>query len=135
MSFAIVAPLVALVVGAPCDAAVPLGGGDTSPCEGILVPSAEALRAIQCARVGLPGCRATLDAERGSCVIRLDAAAQREDALLDRVAHAERALDAMAKCPECERAWWDSPALWAGGGLVVGVGLTIAILKATLAAH
>lgn len=129
------AVLFALVLSTPCGTALPLEGGDTSPCDGILVPAAEALRAIQCSRVGLPGCQAELMTSKATCSVKLGAASQTEDALLDRVSRAEAALGAMVRCPECERAWWDSPVIWGGAGVTVGVAVTLAILKATALAQ
>lgn len=124
-----------LLTASPCLQAVPLAQGDTSPCEGVLVPAADALAAVRCARVHLPECRVRLEGADAELEIKLDAAAQREDELLDRIARADAAIDSMSAANAQLSPWWDSPALWAGAGVAVGVGVTLAILKATAASR
>ena len=134
MSSAVVA-LIALLTASPCQEAHSLVSGAESPCEGLLVPTADALTALRCARVELPRCEARADGAEKACEVKLGAASQREDALLDRISAAESSLLSMVKCPECERAWWESPAIWGTSGVVVGVGVTLAILRATVMAQ
>ena len=125
---------VSLLTAFACDEAVPLAKDAQSPCEGILVPAADALEAVHCARVALPKCRVAFDSLNEELVIKLDAASQEHDILLDRISKQDSLIaDLTASAPVPH--WYESRLLWAGGGLVVGVGLTIAILKATLAAH
>jgi hypothetical protein len=127
--------IIALLTASPCQEAVTLAPGDKSPCDGILVSSADALKALHCARVALPRCEIRADGAEEVCEVKLGAASQREDALLDRISAAESSLLSMVKCPECERAWWESPAIWGTSGVVVGVGVTLAILRATVMAQ
>ena len=132
MSFAVVA-LIALLTASPCQEAHSLASGAESPCEGLLVPTADALTALHCARVALPTCELELERSEKTCAIKLDAASQEEDILMTRITHAEAVIKGLSLAKP--QPWYESRLLWGGGGIVVGVGLTIAILKATLVAQ
>ena len=128
-----VALLFALLTAFPCEEARTLAHGDPSPCEGLLVPTTDAIKALHCSRVALPGCRIELESAEATCAIRLDGASKEQDALMTRITHAEAVIGKLSK-PEPQH-WWDSPMLWGGGGVVVGVGVTLAILRATVLAQ
>ena len=123
----------ALLTAFPCQEALALESGAKSPCDGLLVPNADALTALHCARVSLPTCELELESAQKTCVIRLDAAAQEQDILMTRITHAEAVIKRLSVAKP--QPWYESRLLWGGGGIVVGVGLTIAILKATLVAQ
>ena len=128
-----VALLFALLTAFPCEEARTLAHGDPSPCEGLLVPTTDAIKALHCSRVALPGCRIELESAEATCAIRLDGASKEQDALMTRITHAEAVIGKLSK-PEPQH-WWDSPMLWGGGGVVVGVGVPLAILRATVLAQ
>ena len=125
--------LAALLTASPCQEALALESGAESPCEGLLVPTADALTALHCARVALPTCELELERSEKTCTIKLDAASQEEDILMTRITHAEAVIKRLSVAKP--QPWYESRLLWGGGGIVVGVGLTIAILKATLVAQ
>jgi hypothetical protein len=125
----------ALVVGVPCGEAHPLRSGDQAVCDGVLIPGWEAMQALRCLNVALPECEATVTKLDGEAETLTTSHKREVSALNVRIEEADRALAAMAKCPECERAWWDSPAIWGTSGIVVGVGMTLAILRATVMAQ
>ena len=125
--------LAALLTAFPCQEALTLAPGDKSPCDGLLVPTADALKALHCARVALPMCETELRRSEKTCTIKLDAASQEHDILLDRINHAQAVISTLSVAKP--QPWYESRLLWGGGGIVVGVGLTIAILKATLVAQ
>ena len=125
--------LAALLTAFPCQEALALESGAKSPCEGLLVPTADALTALHCARVALPTCELELERSEKTCAIKLDAASQEEDILMTRITHAEAVIKGLSLAKP--QPWYESRLLWGGGGIVVGVGLTIAILKATLVAQ
>ena len=97
------------------------------------MPTADALTALHCARVALPTCELELERSDKTCTIKLDAASQEEDILMTRITHAEAVIKRLSVARP--QPWYESRLLWGGGGIVVGVGLTIAILKATLVAQ
>ena len=124
---------VLLLSGSPCEEAHALDAGSAAPCGGVLLPLPEATHALRCMRVELPGCRQDVETCEGGATLERKAHESVVQALNERISQADQALAAMARCPECERVWWDSPALWAGAGVTVGVSITLAILKATAA--
>ena len=127
--------LAALLTAFPCQEALALESGAESPCDGLLVPNADALTALHCARVALPTCELELERSEKTCAIKLDAASQEEDILMTRITHAEAVIKGLSLAKPQPQPWYESRLLWGGGGIVVGVGLTIAILKATLVAQ
>ena len=131
----LVALSVSLLTAFACDEAVPLAQGVQSPCEGILVPAADALEAVHCARVALPHCRVAFDSLNEESAIKLDAAAQEQDILLDRISKQDGIITGLHKSASAGRAWWDTPVIWGGAGVTVGVAVTLAILKATALAQ
>ena len=125
--------LAALLTAFPCQEALTLELGAESPCDGLLVPTGDAIKALHCARVALPMRELELESAQKTCAIRLDAAAQEQDILMTRITHAEAVIKRLSVAKP--RPWYESRLLWGGGGVVVGVGLTIAIFKATLGAR
>lgn len=81
-------------IAQPCTQAVPV----TSPCEGVVLPSAWALEAAECKRILVPLCRAEKD----------QLAAQLRLARFD--------LD-QARL-SATRQWYEHPLLWVGVGVV-----------------
>jgi hypothetical protein len=118
----------AMLISAPCDEAHSVNGGDDAPCSGVLLPLSEATHGLRCLTVGLPAC----EQDNVLCVgrERVEARAHEAtvDALNERILSADQALLAMAKCPECERAWWDSPALGFAAGAITTAAVVVAIL-------
>jgi len=132
----LIALSVSLLTSFACDEAVPLAQGVQSPCEGILVPAPDALEAVHCARVALPHCRVAFDSLNEEMVIKLDAAAQEQDILLDRVSKQDALITQLSVGKANRRlGWLDSPVIWGGAGAAVGVAVTLAILKATALAQ
>lgn len=131
----ILALSVSLLTASPCSEAVPLAQGVQSPCEGILVPSADALRAVRCMQVDLPTCQTTMGHRQKECQIKLDSAAEEQDILLDRISKQDATIGQLMHSNAQPPPWWDSPVLWAGAGVTVGITVTLAILKATAAAQ
>jgi len=119
--------LVSLLITAPCAEASAV----TSPCSGVLLPTSEATRALRCLTVELPACdqRVSLCSDRAGIEKRSHEATV--VALNDRILQADQALASMAKCPECERAWWDSPALGFGAGVVTTAAVVLALVLGT----
>jgi len=98
--------LAALLTAFPCQEALTLAPGDKSPCDGLLVPTADAIKALHCARVALPMRELELENAQKTCVIRLDAAAQEQDILMTRITHAEAVIKRLILRCFC---WCDCP--------------------------
>ena len=124
-----VALLAALLVAAPaaakpCVSAVALD----YPCDGILVPEADARRALRCLAVDLPAAGADL----AECERIAEARAAGSSEMLEALGAENLALKAsLARSLSLEpRPWWDDPALWFGGGVAVGAALVTGIVYA-----
>jgi len=129
LALAILLSGVPVVLAEPCRTAVEV----ETPCAGLLVPRAEALRALRCMREDLPECIRQLVKERETCASDLRSA---NDIAEERLADCRRRADAdeaaYALCSDevirlaNETAaarnppLWKSPWLWAGVGVVVG---------------
>ena len=120
-----------LLVSAPCDEAHPVERNDVASCSGVMLPLSEATHALRCLTIGLPSCEqdnahceATRATERGFCK-------ERVGVLESQVTALEDSLASMAKCPECERAWWDSPGIGFGAGVVTTVAVVVALVFGT----
>ena len=120
--------VLALVVSAPCDEAWPLHNGDLAKCDGVLIPGWEAMQALRCLNVAFPECRADILKLEGT-VGALTISHEREVSALNlRIEEADRALSSMARCPECERAWWDSTGLAFASGVLTTTAVVVALL-------
>jgi hypothetical protein len=119
---------VAMVVAAPCDEAWPLHNGDLAKCDGVLIPGWEAMQALRCLNVAFPECRADILKLEGT-VGALTISHEREVSALNlRIEEADRALSSMARCPECERAWWDNTGLAFATGVLTTTAVVVALL-------
>jgi len=92
----LIALLMVLALSAPCVKTSAISEGSPAPCEGVLWPLKHTKRAVKCARVDLPTCKADL-----------------------RVSRADLAVALSKTCPPVgappSRKWW-----WAIGGATVG---------------
>ena len=120
------ASALALVISAPCTSAAPIGDGAKAQCSGLLVPELQAVEAIECMRVQLPACSNDLDITKRKASIEHTAFTAQIEALNTHIHACERAvIEAAAIEP---RAWWDSPAMGFGAGVLVTTATVVALL-------
>ena len=116
----------ALVISAPCTSAAPIGDGAKAQCSGLLVPELQAVEAIECMRVKLPTCSNDLDITKRKASIEHTAFTAQLEALNYHIHRCERAMIDFAAIEE--RAWWDSPAMGFGAGVLVTTATVVALL-------
>ena len=116
--------LAALLSASPCSEAIPLGSGDKTPCEGLLVPAGEAVQCIRCLTVDLPGCRLDLQMSDERSDIERRALADQLALERDRV---KRLGQQLIKATN-PRPLWQSPVLWFAVGVVVSGSATVWLL-------
>ena len=115
-----------LVISNPCVQASVLSQGEAASCDGLLVPEGDASTALGCLTVELPRCKADLDTTKRRALIIDGANAAKLEALNTHIMGCERALlDAASVEP---RAWWDSPSIGFGAGVLVTTATVIALL-------
>lgn len=119
-----VALLAALVAASPCSEAIPLGPGDKTPCEGLLVPPGDAVRCVRCLTVDLPGCQ--LDSRVKEEIADIDhrALAEQLDLERSRVRRLGEGLVRATQPPPL----WRHPMLWFAVGVVVSGSATLWLL-------
>ena len=100
-----------------------------SPCSGLLVPATDAQACIRCLDVDLPSCWLTVENIGEQHKIIVDALRQDIEAQRDALENAEALAADLAEQLEPPR-WYESPILWAGVGVVVGLAAGIAIFVA-----
>jgi len=120
-----------LATSAPCIDAYGVTVGAEVPCSGVLLPPSEATHAIRCLNIDLPTTEEDLRLCDGKRRVDRSAHIARVEALVARVEEADMALAAMAKCPECERAWWDSPGMGFGAGVMATVAVVVTVVLGT----
>jgi hypothetical protein len=125
-----------LALGAPCDRAHQVGAGhelqegDAIPCtDALIVPTSQALTALQCLRADLPSCQTAKQEAAEIAAAGIDALKRQEAAQRIRAEECE----ARAPCPAVpETPWYQSASFWAPvagvAGVVLGVvvGVTVA---------
>jgi len=122
-------PVVALLLvtlSSPCVDSFPLNQGEAASCDGLLVPEGQAVKALGCLTVELPRCKVDLDTTKRRALIVDGASAAKLEALNTHIMGCERALIEAASVEP--RAWWDSPAMGFGAGVVVTAATVIALL-------
>lgn len=115
-----------LVISSPCVQASALIQGEAASCDGLLVPESQAVKALGCLTVELPRCKVDLDTTKRRSLIIDGASAAKLEALNTHIMGCERALLEAASVEP--RAWWDSPAMGFGAGVVVTAATVIALL-------
>ena len=122
-------PVVALLLvvhSNPCADSFPIDQGEAASCDGVVVPSAQAVKAIACVTVDLPTCAAELSSsEKRAEIVNASSAAQMA-ALNTHINACERAL--LDYASEEKRAWWDSPSIGFGAGVLVTTATVVALL-------
>lgn len=119
---------------APCEARVPVKTGEAAPCDGLLVPDAQAKKAAACLAIDLPACHERRANELEDARIRREAV----ESLLRVEQEARRGCSvALDACGEIVTegqgsstvAWWSRAEVWGltAGGVVLGVGLTLLV--------
>lgn len=131
---ALVGVLIAIAASGPALAAEPapveLSVGQPAPYAGLLISRELALRAMQCQEHDLPMCR--LERVRDVAVCKLEVATVTELRRIEKQ-RGDRLAAQLQKAAEIEppeRPWWQHPALWAGLGVAVGIGASVAIVEA-----
>jgi len=120
-----------MAIAVPCDEAHAVERGTEAACSGVLLPLSEATHALRCLTIDLPACERDEAHCEGLQAVEARAYEARIDALTIRVDEADQALAAMAKCPECERAWWDSPGMGFGAGVMATVAIIVTVVLGT----
>ncbi len=120
-----------IIAGGPCVSASSIESGERSPCAGVLLPLMDATDSIRCLNVSLPKAESELVKCEGIVGALTTSHKEEVEALNHRIRVGEDALVAMAKCPECERAWWDNPGLAFGAGVVTTTAIVVALLFGT----
>ncbi len=116
----------ALHIAAPCSAAAPIEAGDRAECSGLVVPQAQAVEAIECMRITLPACGNELETTKRKAAIEHKAFTAQIEALNTHIHVCERAVIEAAAIEQ--RAWWDSPAMGFGAGVLVTAATVVALL-------
>ena len=120
--------MIAMVISAPCDEAYGINRGEEATCSCVLLPLSEATHALRCLTIDLPACEQDNALCEGREGVERRAHEATVGALNERILNADQALAAMARCPECERAWWDSPALGFAAGVVTTAAVVVALV-------
>lgn len=99
------------------------------PCRGLLIPEQDARECWKCLEVDLPQC--WLGVERLDEQHQITLEALQEDLETERQARAHADMMATDLAAQLKPpAWWESPILWGGVGLLVGLAAGIAIFVA-----
>ena len=113
--------LAALLTASPCEVASPIDHGAKSPCEGILVPSHQALECVRLVEVGLPTCVADLAHCQAGNSGRVESL---EAQLMDSRERVGRLSAELVKLNMPDPPW-KHPALWFTVGVVVSGAVVI----------
>jgi len=129
MRAALTAALLLVAVPAwaqPCRTAQGISAGQPAPCGGLLVPQADAVQALRCLRVDLPGCRA--DVIRHQTMLEASAAQVRRERQLcdDTLEQCERTA---RRAAGISRPLAEHPAVWLVFGLAAGAAGAYAVMR------
>jgi len=102
----------------PCDRALPAVTGQRSPCAGVLIPTAEANKALACLRFDLPECMERKDAVSRLCEVDKSAL----ETLLGIERERVRLYLVAPKVPAVSG--------WAGEAVAFGLGLVVSAVAA-----
>ncbi len=116
---------------------VPLNAGQAAPFTGYLFPPQNAVELAKRVEVceqsrtaDTAAAKATLELEQQACSstkkVIVSAAEERDKLLQAALEFTQQERD--AALIEAQRAWWESPPLLVGAGVVVGAGVTIGIV-------
>jgi len=125
----VINPVVALLLAtlsSPCAESLPIGQGEAASCDGLLIPVSHAVKALGCLNVELPRCKVDLVATKRRSLVIDGANAAKLEALNTHIMGCERALLESASVEP--RAWWDSPAMGFGAGVLVTTATVVALL-------
>jgi len=117
-----------LLVSAPCSSATALRAGVSSPCSGLLVPEADARRALGCIGVDLPTCEADRVLDTRVMTAKMAACQESLAASEDHSAKLRSSIDGLLLVEPDP--WWMNRGVWGTAGVGVGVAVTLAIMRA-----
>ena len=120
----------AVLADTPCEQAVPIEVGTSSPCTGLLLPETQARLSFLCMKVELPRLQVDFDKLKSELKIRTES--------LDRMLAVERnradklqvLLNEASTIPKQAKAWYESPYFLVSVGIVVGGAITFGAVYA-----